>query len=100
MDRSIITTPRRRRLERQLHSTSDARVYRRTLAVLEVARGRPVAEVARSLGVTRQALHNWLAAYARDLDPHDLADAPRPGRPPLGTPGLHELLRAALAQPP
>ena len=51
MDRPIITTPRRRRLERQLRSTADARVYRRTLAVVEVARGRPIAQVARSLGV-------------------------------------------------
>src|SRR5437868_5718917 len=100
MDRHIITPPRRRALERQLHSTPDARVYRRTLAVLEVARGRPVAAVARSLGVTRQALHNWLAAYARDGDPLALADAPRPGRPPLWTPDLREVLRAALAQPP
>src|SRR3954453_22602033 len=100
MDRHIITAPRRQELERQLRSTADARVYRRTLAVLEVARGRNVAEVARSLGVTRQALHNWLAAYARDLDPSSLADAPRTGRPPLGTPDLFGQLRAALAQPP
>src|SRR5947209_13092508 len=100
MDRLVITAARRRRLEHQLRSTSDTRVYRRTLAVLEVARGRPVAAVARSLGVTRQVVHIWLAAYARDLDPHALADAPRPGRPPVGTPDLRDRLRAALAQPP
>ncbi len=100
MDRTVITAPRRRALERQLRSAADARVYRRTLAVLEVARGRPVGDVARSLGVTRQSLHNWLAAYARNLDPHDLADAPRPGRPPLWTPDLRDRIRAALAQPP
>src|SRR5438105_5434144 len=100
MDRSIITAPRRRQLERQLHSTPDARVYRRALAVLEVAPGRPVAAVARSLGVTRQAVHTWLAAYARDLDPLDLADAPRAGRPPLWTPALGDVLRAAPATPP
>src|SRR3954451_18565842 len=100
MDRHIITAPRRQELERQLRSTADARVYRRTLAVLEVARGRPVAEVARALGVTRQTLHNWLAAYAQDLTPLDLADAARTGRPPLWTPAQRDVLRAALAQPP
>jgi len=36
-----LTTWQRRRLERQLRDTHDARVYRRTLAVLEVARGGP-----------------------------------------------------------
>src|SRR5436305_13635156 len=100
MDRQIITPARRRELERQLRAAADARVYRRTLAVLEVARGRPVADVARALGVTRQAVHTWLAAYARDLDPLDLADAPRAGRPPLWTPALADAVRAALAQPP
>jgi transposase len=100
MDRHIITAPRRQALERQLRSAADARVYRRTLAVLEVARGRPVADAARALGVTRQAVHTWLATYARDLDPLDLADAPRTGRPPLWTPALGDMLRAALARPP
>src|SRR5207253_1401066 len=100
MDRHIMTTPRRRALERQLRSAADARVYRRTLAVLEVARGRPVAAVARALGVTRQSVHTWLAAYARGLDPAGLADAPRTGRPPLWTPALGDALRAALATPP
>jgi transposase len=95
-----VTAPGRRQLERQLRSTSDARVYRRTLAVLEVARGRRAAQVAQSLGVTRQSLHNWLAAYARGGDPLDLADAPRAGRPPLATPDVCDLLRAGLAQPP
>ena len=34
-----LTTWQRRRLERQLRETLDARVYRRTLAILEVAQG-------------------------------------------------------------
>jgi len=100
MDHLDITARQRRQLERHLHATRDARTYRRTPAVLEVARGRPVADVARSLGVTRQALYNWLAAYARDCDPRDLADAPRPGRPPDWTPGLLDALGEAMAQPP
>jgi hypothetical protein len=34
-------TPRQRhQLEHQLHSTPDARLYRRTLAILEISRGR------------------------------------------------------------
>jgi transposase len=100
MDTTVVTPLRRRALERQLKSATDARVYRRILAVLEVARGHPVADVARSLGVTRQGVHNWLAAYARDLDPLTLADAPRSGRPPLWTAVLRDAVRGALDQPP
>ncbi len=41
-----LTTWQRRRLEQQLRDTHDARVYRRTLAVLEVAQGQSVASLA------------------------------------------------------
>lgn len=45
-------------LEHTLHHTHDARLFRRTLAILEYSRGRPIKEVAQSLGVTRQSIHN------------------------------------------
>lgn len=58
MDNFTFTTRPCERLQRQLHATRDAGLYRRTLALLEVARGRTVSEVAATSGVTRQALPN------------------------------------------
>jgi len=72
----------RRRLEQQLRSTRDARVYRRTLAVLEVASGEAVASVACRLRVTPRVVYHWVAAYARAHSPAALADHDRPGRQP------------------
>ena len=72
-----------RRLTRERDRSADARVYRRTLAVLELDRGRPAADIAAMLGVTRQSVHNWAATFAGDADPAALADRHRSGRPPV-----------------
>jgi transposase len=79
----LLTTWQRRRLERQLRGTHDARVYRRTLAVLEVAHGEPVSAVARRLRVTPRVVYYWVEAYARGHDPDALRDRGRSGRPRL-----------------
>lgn len=100
MDTLPMTYWQRRHLERQLHSTRDARVYRRTLAVLEVANGEPVASVARRLRVTLRAVYHWLASYGRDHAPDALADRDRSGRPRLLTPSDQELLRELLSCSP
>ena len=91
---------RRLRLQRQLKATSDPRTYRRTLALLEYSRGRPVTHIAQELGVTRQSVHNWIGAYTQTHDPGALADDDRSGRPSLWTEDLRALLRALLAQAP
>lgn len=88
----------RRRLRRQLAATRDAAVYRRTLAILEVDRGVPVAHVAERLGVARRSVYNWIESYRRTGDPAALADAPRSGRPSLWTDELRGLLRTLLAE--
>jgi len=80
-----LTTGQRHRLERQLRDTHDARVYRRTLAVLEVAQGQSVASVARCLRVTPRVIYFWVGAYGQDHDPDALRDADRCGRPHLLT---------------
>ena len=95
-----LTYWQRQHLERQLRSTRDARVYRRTLAVLEVARGEPVASVARRLRVTLRAVYHWVAAYGRDHTPDALADRARSGRPRLLTPSDRALLRDLLGHSP
>src|SRR5436190_23145576 len=69
MSRLQLTSWQRRRLRRQLAETRDARLYRRTLAVLEYDRGRPAAEVARMLGVARQSVHIWVEATRKARQP-------------------------------
>src|SRR5436305_6350228 len=83
MSRLQLTSWQRRRLQRQLAGTRDARLYRRTLAVLEYDRGRPAAEIARMLGVARQSVHNWVEVYHQAREPSALDDHERSGRPRL-----------------
>lgn len=100
MEELRLAAGQRRRLEAQLHETTDARVYRRTLAVLEVSRGTPVAEVARALGVTRQSIHNWIDHYSRTYDPQSLVDTVRSGRPTVWRRPLQRLLRSLMGTSP
>jgi transposase len=100
VDTLTLTYWQRRHLERQLRSTRDARVYRRTLAVLDVAQGEPVASVARRLRVTPRAVYRWVVIYSRDHAPDALADRSRSGRPRLLTPSNRALLRELLGRSP
>ncbi len=95
-----LTRWQRLRLQRQLEGTPDARVYRRTLAVLEYSRGQPLARIAQTLGVTRQSVYNWVEAYTQAHDPSALGDDDRSGRPSPWTEDLRALLQALLAQTP
>lgn len=95
-----LTPWQRVRLEQVLHATSDARVYRRTLAVLEYSRGHSLAQIAALLGVTRQSVHNWITLYRRSSDPDALHDEARPGRPRLWSPQREALLLALLQTSP
>jgi transposase len=96
MSRLSLTSSQRRRLQRQLQHTHDAHLYRRTLAILEVSRGKPVAQVAQSLGVTRRSIYYWIEHYREAFDPIALVDDDRPGRPSLWTEDLTALLRTLL----
>ncbi len=100
MTRLQLTRWQRLRLQRQLKGTPDARVYRRTLAVLEYSRGQPIARIAQTLGVTRQSVYNWIGAYAQAHDPDALGEDDRSGRPSLWTEDLRALLQALFAQTP
>jgi transposase len=95
-----LTAAQRRRLARERDRATDARVYRRAVALLQLDRGRPAAEVAALLGVTRQAVYRWAAAFARAGDPAALADAPRAGRPRLLDDEGLDLLEAVLGWDP
>src|SRR5438874_4726901 len=100
MDRLTLTAWQRRRLQRQLHTARDARLYRRTLAVLEVSRGKPIAEVAAALGVTPRSIYHWIDAYTQAHDPEALADDARGGRPSLWEAEHRDLLQELLGQSP
>jgi len=100
MDTLTLTHWQRRHLEQQLRSTLDARVYRRTLAILEVASGQSVASVAERLRVTPRAVYHWLAAYTDARSPAVLADRDRPGRPTLLSEWQRQLLQEFLEGSP
>jgi transposase len=96
MSRLNLTTWQRRRLRDQLTETHASRVHRRTLAVLEFDRGRPVADIARMLRVSRQSVYNWIETYRDAHDPTDLVDAVHLGRPHLLDEDGTALLRSLL----
>jgi transposase len=100
MDPRTLTFGQRRRLEQQLNATRDARIYRRTLAVLEVISGEPVQAVARRLQVNPRSVYNWLAAYDGDRRPDALADRDRSGRPTVFDQPQRDRLRDLLTQSP
>lgn len=71
----------RRRLTRAADACPDARTFRRLQAVLLVARGRSVPEVAEITGLKPWAIYAWVRRYQVARRPEALADRPRPGRP-------------------
>jgi transposase len=95
-----LTRSQRYRLRQQLQYTQDAGLYRRTLAILEIDRGKPITHLAGSLRVTRQTIYNWIELYTRSFDPLALRDADRCGRPTSWTPELDELLETLLQERP
>lgn len=96
----VLDRDQRYRLRQQLKHARGASLYRRILAMLEVEEGKPVAEIARSLGVTRQSIYNWVEAFSQSRDPLALVDAARPGRPTSWTPDFQKLLRTLLHESP
>ncbi|MBO0699695.1 MAG: helix-turn-helix domain-containing protein [Zavarzinella sp.] len=71
----------RQRLARAVARAADLRFFRRLQAVLLVARGFPVPEVARITGAKPDAVYHWLRLYLQTHEPDRLRDTPRTGRP-------------------
>jgi transposase len=69
------------RLTAALQRVTDARLFQRIQAVLWVAQGETVSEVAALTGVSGQTVYNWLQRYLAGHQVAALADAPRSGRP-------------------
>jgi transposase len=69
------------RLKKALKRAADKRTFQRVQAVLLVARGRAIKEVAGIVGVTVQTVYNWVSLYLEHHQVEALNDAPRSGRP-------------------
>jgi transposase len=95
-----LTSYQRHRLCDALSTTDDASYYRRLLALLELDRGRSLAEVAEALGVTRQSVYNWARAFRRAPRPATLDDHYGAGRPTVWTAELQALLQSCFRQRP
>jgi len=95
-----LTPGQRRPLRRSLKDPPDANFAGRALALLELDRGQTVAQVADLLGVSRQSVYNWVAAYTQSPSPQTLADHYGIGRPSLWTEELQALLLTCLQQRP
>ena len=61
-----LTAEQRQEIERRRKKTLDRRLYQRLTAVLTVAAGHTLEEVAHLLGVDRAQLSHWLAVFAND----------------------------------
>jgi transposase len=95
-----LSSRERRRLEKQLKKSRDARLYRRTLAVLEFDRGRSVTEISRILRVSRPSVYRWIERYREASDPESLLDEDRSGRPPVWTEECSDWLHSFLKRSP
>src|SRR5262249_22824242 len=71
----------RHQLAKALKHVTEVRTYKRQRAVWLVATGRAVKDVAQIVGVSLQALYNWVNWYLQDHAVEVLSDASRAGRP-------------------
>jgi transposase len=95
-----LTARQRCQLEDLVRTSRDAGAFRRALALLEVAAGTPVVQVARLLRASRVSVHHWIARYRASPDPAAVLDRRGGNRPTVWTDGLQAALRDSLAHPP
>jgi transposase len=99
----ILTDRLRGELEGLVARTPLAKEQARALALLWLADGRPVAEVAELLQVSRQSVYNWVDRFER-RDGQDLRarllDGPRSGRPPTASGIVDPLIVAVIDTDP
>jgi transposase-like protein len=76
------------RLMHALKRATAKHTFQRVQAVLLVAQGRAVNEVARGAGVSRPTVYNWIPLYLASHQVAALQDAPRRG-PSLNRPTAH-----------
>jgi transposase len=95
-----LNAQQRRKVSEQAKTAKNARSVRRAIALLELDQGRPVAEVAAMLGVTRQTLYNWRARLETDDVSRALRDRKGRGRRTAWTEPVRRFLDWSMALPP
>jgi transposase len=90
----------RTRLTKALRGATQARGFRRLQAVLLVARGRPIAEVAPIACASRRSVYVWLERYLKAHRVEDPIERPRSGRPTTAEVITDERIRRELAEDP
>jgi transposase len=94
----------RQRLRKALTRVRGARPFRRIQALLWLAEGRSISEVARLARASRGSIYNWCAAYQQAGRGCKLAalleEKPRSGRPRQIGPQAEQVLQNALEQSP
>jgi transposase len=78
---SGFTATDRCRLLGALRRTGDVRTYRRLQAVLWVAQGQSIPQVAHHTQTRPWVIYSWVRRYRKNHRPEALVDAPRSGRP-------------------
>lgn len=88
-------------VQQLLRAERDAQKQQRlqALYLLQTQQARTRRQVARLLGVNRDTVGCWLAAYAQGGIPQLLTIAKAPGKPPLLSEAIRQALRDRLAQP-
>ena len=95
-----LTGQDRRRLGRALRQSRDRRTYRRVLAVLCIARGELIEQVARVVGVSQRTIYQWLDGYRQGHRIEALQDRPRSGRPRAASSISHARIARELRKNP
>lgn len=75
------------RLRRALRAATNSRVYVRLKAVLLVAEGMLVTDVAKLFDKSRRIVYRWITTYLKDHQPRSLDEGARSGRP-LSAPSI------------
>ncbi len=100
MSRLQLTEQQWADLENQLQGAKDAGTFRRTLAVLAMAQGWTVIDVADLLRVSRVVVHRWIARYRQSGDAACLLDHRGGNNPSVWSDDLVAALHASLAHSP
>lgn len=97
-----LTSRERTALEALVAGSKDVRQLKRSQALLAVAAGEAVAEVARRMQVARNTIYNWVARFQdrSGAIAERLVDADRSGRPADLIQSIQEALPDLLAEKP
>lgn len=90
----------RRRLTKALRQCREARAYRRIQAVLLIAEGRPVSDVAKITTASVRTVYQWVAWYLREHRVEILNDLPKAGRSRVATAITDERIEKELGRDP